>query len=111
MVGDNKEEKRTDQLQLQEGQTVEIQLEQVGFPLLLTKAVYHNKDGSQGVLYLVSSNLSLSGEQIKDVYSNRWKVEEMYKSVKSNASYPKSAPRWHQLKRSERRPITSSALW
>lgn len=84
------EQKRIDELQLQEGQAVEIQLEQVGFPLLLTKAVYHNKDGSQGVLYLVSSDLSLSGEQIKDVYGNRWKVEEMYKSVKSNASYPKS---------------------
>jgi hypothetical protein len=90
VVGDNGTEKRTDQLQLQEGQAVEIHLEQVDFPLLLTKAVYHNKDGSQGVLYLVSSDLSLSGEQIKDVYSNRWKVEEMYKSVKSNASYPKS---------------------
>ena len=38
----------------------------------------------------MSSDLSLSGEQIKDVYGNRWKVEEMYKSVKSNASSPKS---------------------
>lgn len=90
VVGHDGQEKRIDELQLQEGQAVEIQLEQVDFPLLLTKAVYHNKDGSQGVLYLVSSDLSLSGEQIKDVYSNRWKVEEMYKSVKSNASYPKS---------------------
>lgn len=90
VVGNNGKEKRIDELQLQEGQVVEIRLEQAGFPLLLTKAVYHNKDGSQGVLYLVSSDLSMSGEQIKDVYGNRWKVEEMYKSVKSNASYPKS---------------------
>ena len=47
VVGGNGQEKRTDQLQLQEGQAVEIHLEQVGFPLSLTKAVYHNKDGSQ----------------------------------------------------------------
>ena len=66
VLGKN-EQKRIDELQLLEGQAVEIQLEQVDFPLLLTKAVYHNKDGSQGVLYLVSSDLSLSGEQIKDV--------------------------------------------
>ena len=90
LVGGNGQEKRIDELQLQEGQGVEIRLEQADFSLLLTKAVYHNKDGSQGVLYLVSSDLSLSGKQIKDVYSHRWKVEEMYKSVKSNASYPKS---------------------
>lgn len=90
LVGENGQEKRIDELELTEGQAAEIQLEQVDFPLLLTKAVYHNKDGSQGVLYLLSSDLSLSGEQIKDVYGKRWKVEEMYKSVKSNASYPKS---------------------
>ena len=83
-------ERRMDELDLQEGQAVEIQLEQVDFPLLLTKAVYHNKDGSQGELYLVTSDTSLSGEGMKDVYGNRWKIEEMYKSVKSNASYPKS---------------------
>lgn len=90
LVAGQSEQKRIDALALPEGQVVEIQLEQVDFPLLITKAVYHNKDGSQGVLYLVSSDLSLSSEQIKDVYGNRWKVEEMYKSVKSNASYPKS---------------------
>ena len=47
VLGKN-EQKRIDELQLLEGQTVEIQLEQVNFPLLLTKAVYHNKTVAKG---------------------------------------------------------------
>lgn len=90
---ETEEYRRVDALDLQEGQSVEIYLEQVDFSLKLTKAVYENKDGSLGVLYLVTSDLPLSGEQIKAFYGNRWKIEEMYKSLKSNASYVKSPTR------------------
>jgi len=84
---------RVDLLGLQEGQSVKIYLEQVDFALTLTKATYENKDGSVGILYLVTSDLPLSGEQIKAFYANRWHIEVMYKSVKSNASYSKSPTR------------------
>ena len=84
---------RVDSLDLQEGQSVRIYLEQVDFALTLTKAVYENQDGSVGILYLVTSDLPLSGEQIKLFYAHRWKIEVMYKSVKSNASYAKSPTR------------------
>lgn len=91
-------DQRVDSLDLQEGQSVRIYLEQaaavaVDFALTLTKAVYENQDGSVGILYLVTSDLPLSGEQIKLFYAHRWKIEVMYKSVKSNASYAKSPTR------------------
>lgn len=82
--------KRLDSLDLQEGESGRIYLEQVDFALQLTKAVYRNGDGTVGELYLVTSDLALSAEQIKEFYAHRWKIEVMYKSVKSNASYAKS---------------------
>ncbi|MEK6482603.1 transposase, partial [Catalinimonas sp. 4WD22] len=89
------EYKRLDSLDLQEGEHVRIYLEQaaaaaVDFAIWLTKAVYHNKDGSVGELYLVTSDSALCAEEIKAFYAYRWNVEIMYKSVKSNASYAKS---------------------
>ena len=67
-----------------------IWLEGVPFPLLLCKQVFTNKDGSQGVLYLVTSDTTLTGSEIQTIYQKRWKVEEYHKSVKSNASFAKS---------------------
>lgn len=75
---------------LEENATLEIWLEGVDFPLLLVKQVFTNKDGSQGVLYLVTSDTTLSAQDIKTIYQKRWKVEEYHKSVKSNASFAKS---------------------
>ncbi len=47
-------------LELEEEGTVrEVYLEQVGFPLLVCKQVFKNEDGSEGVLYLVTSDLTL----------------------------------------------------
>jgi len=77
-------------LELEENLTQEIWLEGVDFPLLLCKQVFTNKDGSQGVLYLVSSDTTLCAQDIKTIYQKRWKVEEYHKSVKSNASFAKS---------------------
>ena len=70
--------------------TQEIWLEGVDFPLLLCQQVFTNKDGSQGVLYLVTSDTTLNGCDIQAIYQKRWKVEEYHKSVKSNASFAKS---------------------
>lgn len=68
----------------------EVWFEQVDFPVLLTRQVFKNEDGSQGILYLVSSDLGLTYEQITAIYQKRWKVEEYHKSVKSNACFAKS---------------------
>ena len=68
----------------------EVWLPGVSFPVLLCKQVFTNKDGSQGVLYLVSSDRELSASAMQAIYQKRWKVEEYHKSVKSNAGFAKS---------------------
>jgi hypothetical protein len=76
---------------LQPGQqTVEVWLEELGFPLLLTKQVFKNEDDTVGELYLACSDASLSYEQITTLYKKRWGVEEYHKSVKSNTALAKS---------------------
>ena len=62
-------------------------------PLLLTKQVFKNEDGSVGILYLVSSDTTLDSDQIQTYYKRRWKVEEYHKSLKQNASLAKSPTR------------------
>jgi len=78
-------------VELGPGTVVEVYVEQVEFPLLLVKQVFKNEeDGSEGVLYLVSSDVTLDYEQLTTIYKRRWKVEEYHKSLKSNASLAKS---------------------
>jgi hypothetical protein len=72
------------------GTVREVYLEQVEFPLLLVKRVFKNEDGTEGVLYLVSSDTTLDYERLSTIYQRRWKVEEYHKSLKSNASLAKS---------------------
>jgi hypothetical protein len=76
---------------LQPGQqTVEIWLEELDFPLLLTKQVFKNENGTVGELYLACSDLNLSYDQITTIYKKRWGVEEYHKSIKSNTGFAKS---------------------
>ena len=77
-------------LELKEDTTTEIYLEGVSFPLLLIKQIFKNEDGSEGVLYLVSSELTLTYDQITTIYHKRWKVEEYHKSLKQHVSLCKS---------------------
>jgi hypothetical protein len=78
-------------LELEPGTVRKVYLEQVEFPLLLVKQVFKNEDGSEGgVLYLVSSDMTLDHERLTAIYQRRWKVEEYHKSLKSNASLAKS---------------------
>ena len=81
---------RLDQLTLQANPCVEIYLESVDFPLLLLKQVFANEDGSTGIQYLVSSDTTLSPDQITTIYRKRWSVEPYHKSLKQNASLEKS---------------------
>ena len=59
------------------------------FPVRLIKQVFTNKDGSCGELFLVSSDRELSFDEITAISQKRWKVEDFYKSVKSNAAFAK----------------------
>jgi hypothetical protein len=77
-------------LESEPGKVREVYVEQVGFPLLLVKQVFKNEDGSEGVLYLVTSDPTLDYERLTTIYQRRWKVEEYHKSLKSNASLAKS---------------------
>lgn len=81
---------RLDQLTLEANRPLEIYLEGVDFPLLLVKQVFTNEDGSTGIQYLVSSDTTLSAEQMTAIYRKRWNVEPYHKSLKQNASLEKS---------------------
>jgi hypothetical protein len=84
---------RIDQLEVPEGRTQTIYLEGVPFPLHLVRQVFKNEDGSTGVRYLVTSDLTLNADQIITIYQKRWKVEEYHRSLKQNASLAKSPTR------------------
>jgi hypothetical protein len=66
---------------------LKVYLRSVQEALLLTRQVFTNKDGSQGCLYLITSDTTLSYDQITTIYQRRWKVEEYHKSLKQNASF------------------------
>lgn len=77
-------------LELEPGVVREVYVEQAEFPLLLVKRVFKNEDGTEGLLYLVSSDVTLDHERLTTIYKSRWKVEEYHKSLKVNASLAKS---------------------
>jgi len=81
---------RADKADLRTDIPTEIFLEGVDFPILSVKQVFTNKDGSTGILYLVSSDLGMTYEQITDTYRKRWNVECYHKSLKQNVGLEKS---------------------
>jgi hypothetical protein len=80
-------------LALPKGTTQRIFLEGISFPLHLLRQDFTNEDGSTGVRYLVTSDLTLDAAQIITIYQKRWKVEEYHRSLKQNASLAKSPTR------------------
>lgn len=81
---------RVDTLVLAPQTVREVYLEQVDVPLLLAKQVFENEDGSTGLQYLVTSDTTLSYDDIPTLYRKRWNVEPYHKSLKQNASLEKS---------------------
>jgi len=77
-------------LALEKNQVLPVYVEAVDFPLYLTKQVFQNKDGSEGILYLMTNDSGTDAQQIQAIYAKRWKVEEFFKSIKSNTGYAKS---------------------
>jgi len=81
---------RVDTLALEPNVAREVYLEGVDFPLVLIKQVFVNEDGSLGIQYLVTSDTTLSDDDITSLYRKRWHVEPYHKSLKQNASLEKS---------------------
>ena len=81
---------RVDTLELEVQATRAIYLEGVDFPLVVVKQVFTNEDGSSGIRYLVSSDTTLSFEDVTTTYHERWGVECYHKSLKQNVSLAKS---------------------
>lgn len=81
---------RVDELELETDTVIIIYLEGVDFPLALVKQIFTNGDGSVGILYLVTSDLDLTYDEITTIYQRRWNVETYHKSLKQNASLSKS---------------------
>jgi hypothetical protein len=67
-----------------------VYLKGIEDPVLLAKHVFTNKDGSIGVLYLVTSDTALTYEQLTTLYHKRWTVEEFHTSLKQNVALEKS---------------------
>ena len=79
-----------DTLAFPDEQPLRVFLRSVQSTVLVTSQVFTNKDGNQGALYLVSSDISLNQARLTTIYQKRWKVEEYHKSLKQNASISKS---------------------
>lgn len=67
-----------------------VYLKQYDAKVALVKQVFINKDGSTWVRYLLSTDISLSFDKITSLYKRRWKIEESFKSMKSNTWFSKS---------------------
>lgn len=80
----------TESLAFEENQSLVVWVDDVDFPLSLTKQVFKNGDSIQGVLYLLSNDLAADAASIKSYYAKRWKIEEFHKSIKSNLGYAQS---------------------
>ena len=81
---------RADEVMCGTDTPIKIFPEQVDFPLFFIRQVFTNKDGSEGILYLVTDDTALTYEQITAICRKRWNVECYHKSLKQNASSEKS---------------------
>ena len=58
-----------------------------------------NDDGSQGVRYLVTSDLTLDFDRLTTLFQRRWGIEVYHKSLKQNAGLEKSPTRTETTQR------------
>ena len=81
---------RVDCLDFAGEKALKVYLRSLDVAMLLVKQIFTNKDGGQGILYLLTSDTELDYQQITTIYQRRWKVEEYHKSLKQNTSMGKS---------------------
>jgi hypothetical protein len=90
LVRFNKIWHKLSELPLADEQVIHCYIKDVSFRVAVTKKVFINDDLSTGVLYLISNDLSLSGDNLYKIYQKRWVIEEFHKSIKQNASLARS---------------------
>ena len=82
--------KKLESLDWQNHPALTLHLESVPFPVCLSRHLVKDQEDKSVVLFLCSSDLSLSGPSQLAIYQKRWKVEEYHKSLKQNAAFAKS---------------------
>jgi len=81
---------KIEDIKLEDKESIKGYIKGYNKEIILTRRVFTNKDDSIGILNLICSDISLTGELISIIYEKRWKIEEYHKSLKSNASLGKS---------------------
>ena len=81
---------RLDKLELKAGMATKVYLKDVPFPVAVTHKVFKDGDAIQGELYLVTNDLTLSGDCAYENYQKRWDIETYHRSLKQNSSLTKS---------------------
>ena len=81
---------RIDSLDWKEGKPIKRWIKGLDFPVLLHRQIFTNKDGSTGILYLISNDLNLTTTKMETIYQKRWSVEVFHKNIKSNTALAKS---------------------
>jgi len=81
---------RIDALDWKEGKPIKGWIKGLEFPVLLHRQIFTNKDGSIGILYLISNDLDLTTTKMETIYQKRWNVEVFHKNIKSNTALAKS---------------------
>lgn len=80
-------------LTLQPGTVLTVYIRSVSAPVVICGDIFPNKDGSVGELLLLSTDVTLTYQQLLTTYQRRWGIEEYHKSLKQNASLEKSPTR------------------
>ena len=77
---------RLDKLGLNTGEAKKVYLKDIPFPVVVTRKVFKDGDAMQGEIYLVTNDLTLSGDCSYNIYQRRWNIETYHRSLKQNAS-------------------------
>jgi len=87
------------QITLSIGVPLKVYIRSVKEPVLVCKDIFSNKDGSEGELFLLSTDVATTYQQIISAYQERWGIEDYHKSLKNNASLHKSPTRTLQTQK------------
>jgi hypothetical protein len=80
-------------LGLEPGTVRRVFLRSVKQAVAICRDVFINKDNSVGELFLLTTDLTQSYQQIISTYQKRWEVETYHKDLKQNASLERSPAR------------------
>jgi hypothetical protein len=90
VLGEKESYQALGSLSFEAGEVKAVFFKGLDFPVGITKAIFKDEKGKDHILYLGTSDLSLTAEQIIAIYQKRWKIEVYHKSMKSNLCFAKS---------------------